>query len=51
MGVSGETKRIQADGQIAVYLCGAEGSAPSSSWYDGSIKHPMHKHQYVFDSK
>lgn len=28
MEVSGETERIQADGQIVAYLCGAEGSTP-----------------------
>lgn len=37
MGVSWEMERIQADGQIATYLCGAEDSAPSSTWYDGSL--------------
>lgn len=37
MGVSGEMERIQADGQIAAYLCGAEDSALSSTWYDGSL--------------
>lgn len=37
MGVSGETKRIQADGQIAAYFCEAEGSDPSSVAYDRSL--------------
>lgn len=47
MGVFRETKRIQADGQIVAYGCGVEGSAPSSSLYDGSLKRP--EHRYVFE--
>lgn len=50
MGVSRETERIQADGQIAAYLCGAEDLAPSSTWYDRSLYLPVHKHQYAFKS-
>lgn len=48
MGVSRETQRIQADGQIAAYLCGAEGPAPSSAPYDESLQLSMHKPQNVF---
>ena len=50
MGVSRETARIQTDGQIAAYLCGAEDSTLSSTWYDGSLWLSVHKHQYAFKS-